>query len=239
MNKLFSKLLSSGVDRSMKMFDRLDSMLDDFDGDDFMGSMLQTRDRLIKHGNRLLGTMNEFAKRVQDTVTAFTYTIPFDPEVDTLSYSVEDGMLKVRTESKTDTTTSVKTTTTTIPETCDASRIKHTVNKDKKTATIIIPKNNPELEKLSDDMKKNFDSIQQKVKGAIKIVKDSVADATKPEVSAAFINPSDVPEAKAEPKAEEVQTKFKSVKKSTAKKRKPAAKATTTKKGNVKVEVKK
>ena len=241
MTSLLEKLATSAVSsigRSMRAFDRLDKMLDEFDKDAFTTSLFDTRDKLIARGNRLLSDMDKFAKRIQDTVTAFNYTVPFDSKNETLQYGVENGVLTVETESTSETSSRKSTSQTTIPEDCDVSRMKHVIDDKAKMVRIIIPKKGDSIKDTTEQVRKVMDNVRAQAKGAVKIVKDGIAEAKKEAAAQPIQKKTRVNKPKAEepkveePKAEAPKAK---VRKTT---KKPTTKVARTKKGKVKAEVK-
>jgi len=150
LNKFINELAVNSLANSFKAIDKVQHMFDDFDVEDFGTELIRHRDNIVRQGNAWLSDLGDFFKQVKDTVTAFTVTVPYDSEKEEINTSVEDGVLKIQTTFKDDTTERKTFNSVTIPEDCDVERMTCKVNNDKKVALIVIPKKKTEGDTLKD-----------------------------------------------------------------------------------------
>jgi hypothetical protein len=236
LGKFLNDALLSTVKSSFEMLDATQRLFNEFDSEAFSKSVIDRKNSLLVQGNEWLNRMNDFFKEVKDTVTAFTVTVPFEAGKDTINLSVDNGILTIVTEYQGKTTTRKSTNTVTLPKDCDVERMTHTVNKDKGTATVIIPKKASETS-VDSKLQKQIDDARAKAKETVKFIKktfdEAVEDGKKiveeAKKARAVKKVSDAVKPKApkatEPKAEakKVTPKAKAVKKAEPKAKKATA----------------
>ena len=193
LNSIVKNLAVNSLANSMVLLDKVQHMFDDFDTDAIGAELLRHRDRMVTRGNEWLGDLGEFFKQVKETVTAFTVTVPFDPETESMEVNVEDGILKITTTFKDDTTERKTFNSVTIPEGCDIERLTKKVNPEKKSALIIIPKVKKDNDNVSDKINAIVEAARAKSKN-IKTKSDDTKSGTK------VINPKE-PKKVVKPKA--------------------------------------
>ena len=164
LNSIVKNLAVNSLANSMVLIDKVQHMFDDFDTETIGTELLRHRDRMVTRGNEWLGDLSEFFKQVKETVTAFTVTVPFDPETEEMEINVEDGVLKITTSFKDDTTERKTFHSVTIPEDCDVERLTKKVNAEKKSAIIIIPKAEKEGGTVSDKINAILETAREKSK---------------------------------------------------------------------------
>ena len=213
--KILNGALLSTVKNSFDMLDATQRLFDEFDTEAFSKSVIDRKNALLVQGNEWLNRLNDFFKEVKDTVTAFTVTVPFEPGKDTINLSVTDGVLTIETEYQGKTSTRKSTNTVTLPKDCDVDRMTHTINKDKHTATVIIPKKASESNAES-KLQKEIENAREKARETVKLIKKTIDDAVEEGKKTVEIVKKEraakkTVKAVAEPKAKTVEPKAKKV----------------------------
>ena len=230
--KILNGALLSTVKNSFDMLDATQRLFDEFDTEAFSKSVIDRKNALLVQGNEWLNRLNDFFKEVKDTVTAFTVTVPFEPGKDTINLSVTDGVLTIETEYQGKTSTRKSTNTVTLPKDCDVDRMTHTINKDKHTATVIIPKKADSG--AESKLQKEIENARAKARETVKIIKKTIDEAVEEGKKTVEIVKKERAAKKtvkpvAEPKAKTVEPKAKKVAEPKAKKKDSHKKATTKK----------
>lgn len=139
MNKNFYDLCTKAAARSLRrsseMFNSLSDMIDDFDFDDFEEKMEARRKGLLKRFDDL----SELSRKVKETLTSFTFKVPFDPETETLEHEIEGNVLTVKTLFETETSKKTTTNQVTIPEAYDIDGMKVDVDSDSNQVIFTFP----------------------------------------------------------------------------------------------------
>ena len=172
----FSKIMTNALAAGFNMLNQTQRLFDEFDSEALTKAVTDRKNDLLIRGNEWLNQMNDFFKEVKDTVTAFTVTVPFEQGKDTINYGVKNGILTIVTEFQTKSSSRKSTNTVTVPDDCDTTRMKHTINKDKGTVTIIIPKKASE-KGVDGKLQKEIENARNKAKETVKLIRKTFNDA--------------------------------------------------------------
>jgi hypothetical protein len=134
-------LIDSSAFQMKSLVDTINDTFERIDFDSSMDYLISKRDSLLERSNSLLKDFGELLKQIKDSLTDFSVTVPFDEEDgETIEYSIDGNKLTVEVKFEDETSSKCNKTTVMIPENCDVSKVKKTINKVAKTATISIPK---------------------------------------------------------------------------------------------------
>jgi len=139
-DKMLSLIDSSAL-QARNLVDTINDTFGKINFDNHLSYLAEKRDSLIERGNSLMKDFGDLLKQVKDSFTDFSVTVPFDEEAgETLDCSIKGNELIVEVNFRDETTVRSNKTIVNIPDNCDTSNVKKTINKVTKTAVISIPK---------------------------------------------------------------------------------------------------
>jgi hypothetical protein len=151
----FLKVIDSAALRAKSLVNDVSDSFEAVDFDSSIGYMLEQKNALIEKGNSFIKDLEDTFKQIKDCITDYSVTVPFDEEIgETLEYSVDGNKLTVEVKFNDETTSRTSKTVVVIPENCDVSKIKKTINKVTKTAVISVPKKVDTIKKAKKSVKK-------------------------------------------------------------------------------------
>ena len=139
-DKMLSMIDSSAI-QAKNLVETINDTFEKINFDNHLSYLAEKRDSLIERGNSLMKDFGDLLKQVKDSFTDFSVTVPFDEEAgETLECSIKGNELIVEVNFRDETTSRSNKTIVSIPDNCDTSKVKKTINKVAKTAVISIPK---------------------------------------------------------------------------------------------------
>ena len=139
-DKMLSLIDSSAI-QAKNLVDTINDTFEKINFDNHLSYLAEKRDSLIERGNSLMKDFGDLLKQVKDSFTDFSVTVPFDEEAgETLECSIKGNELIVEVNFRDETTSRSNKTIVNIPDNCDTSKVRKTVNNVTKTAVISIPK---------------------------------------------------------------------------------------------------
>ena len=148
-----SRFFDEGMDKASSLIDGARKTWDSIDFD-------AIKEKINTYASSLYDSAMKFGGKVKDSFTDFKLTIPFDAEKQKFNYKVENDILKLKIKGRDG--SNVYITEMTVPQSCIAEHSKYKVDREKKTLTIIIPKDlkeNEDLKGLKQDIANKTDDI--------------------------------------------------------------------------------
>lgn len=148
--------------------------------DEFDFNSIETK--LNEFGNDIERSFNRLKKRIKNLTDRFIVEVPFDRETQRLSFSIENNVIEIRTETQTETTHSVSTTTTSIPESVNTDTLMQKYDAEKKKMMFIFFKWNAKVEDETEENVELEDTVETHtnttVESAPEVTVTSTVDVT-------------------------------------------------------------
>lgn len=126
--------------------------------DEFDFNSIETK--LNEFSNDIERSFNRLKKRIKNLTDRFIVEVPFDRETQRLSFSIENNVIEIRTETQTETTHSVSTTTTSIPESVNTDTLMQKYDAEKKKMMFIFFKWNAKVDDETDENVELEDTVE-------------------------------------------------------------------------------
>ena len=150
------RLIDSASLKAKSLVNDINDSFDSVDFDSSLEYMLERKNSLIEKGNNFIKDLEDAFKQIKDCMTDFSVTVAFDGDAgESLEYAVEGNELIIEVKFKDETTSRNYKTVVLIPDNCDTSKVKKTINKVTKTAVISIPKKVDNVKKTKKPTKKS------------------------------------------------------------------------------------
>lgn len=148
--------------------------------DEFDFNSIETK--LNEFGNDIERSFNRLKKRIKNLTDRFIVEVPFDRETQRLSFSIENNVIEIRTETQTETTHSVSTTTTSIPESVNTDTLMQKYDAETKKMMFIFFKWNAKVEDETEENVELEDTVETHtnttVESAPEVTVTSTVDVT-------------------------------------------------------------
>jgi len=149
------------IDCGAEQAKRFVNTMDEIDWEAQIDNISEQKDALLKKGADLFDEMVDALKKVKESYTDYSVTLPYDRQKgEKMQYNVSDGQLHIKVTYRDEHRVKEQVESYAIPENCDPEQIKVKVNDENKTVTFTIPRMKPSSSTpKSEDIGQNEESV--------------------------------------------------------------------------------